>query len=113
MRVTKNKLKSEYGALSGDVKAANATPSKKKIGNGGSVSASGTPAKSTPKSTPAPVSTGKRGRKTVVVEKGEGDGCEDDEVEEESPTKKAKKGGKAGGVKAEPVEEDGLDDIFQ
>ncbi|KAK4549117.1 hypothetical protein LTR36_007573 [Oleoguttula mirabilis] len=100
MRVTKNKLKVEYGALGDGLQSANANTPKKN----GSVSASGTPAPSTKK----------RGRKPKVAaattgeEDAEG---EDDDDADASPTKKAKTK-KAGGnaraaVKAEPVE-DGL-----
>jgi len=86
MRVTKNKLKDEYGALSSGMQTNNANT------NGG---ANVTPvkAKATPKK-----------RKTK--------GAEDDE---ESPTKKTKKGGAKGSespVKKEQVEGEQADDIF-
>jgi len=72
MRVTKNKLKSEYGALSGTVQAANSnggTPKKNPI----TASASVTPASSMGK---------KRGRQEKDATTGE--------AEDESPTKKAR-----------------------
>jgi len=124
MRVTKNKLKAEYGALSGGVQAQNAgTP--KKNGGGSAASASGTPKKDggsaastanraastngagSANGTPAP-STKKRGRKPAAAKENGDVGCD----EEESPTKKTKKGGMA--IKEEPVVEDGLEDfVFQ
>ncbi|KAK5125223.1 hypothetical protein LTR85_000899 [Meristemomyces frigidus] len=109
MRVTKNKLKAEYGALGGGLQSANGAGTPKKSG-GSSASAS---------TTPAP-STKKRGRKPKVAA-ADPDAEGEDDVEE-SPTKKTKKaekmcGGKVNGaaaVKAEPVVEDEeVDGIFQ
>lgn len=99
MRVTKNKLKSEYGALGGGLQSANAGTPKKN----GSVSAGGTPVPSTKK----------RGRKPkeAAAPAGEADGEGEDDDVEESPTKKTKKAG--GKVKLEPVHDGELDEIFQ
>ena len=83
MRVTKNKLKSEYGALGADLQAANAglkTPSK---------SASGTPTKGTPGKGATPGGR-KRGAGKKARAEAEDD-SEGDAVAGESPTKKVKR----------------------
>ncbi|KAK3715569.1 hypothetical protein LTR37_007057 [Vermiconidia calcicola] len=100
MRVTKNKLKAEYGALSGSVATANAAtgpPSKAKAVAG----------------TAATPGSRKRGRKAQA----------EVDDEDESPSKKAtkseeRKGGGSNGVKSEHEVDGGekeleFDDIFQ
>lgn len=95
MRVTKNKLKSEYGALGAAVASANA--------------AKASPTKTSPvkKTAATPRSGAKRGRPAKAVSE-EG---EEDEEDHTPPPKKTKTGG-GGKVKVEPVadfeEDDGL-----
>ena len=112
MRVTKNKLKSEYGALSGDIKASNVGTPKKtatpKSKTATPKSVAGTPSSKTV--TPGSVTpTPKRGRpggKKSRAEMEEADGVEGvessggSEIEVQTPS--AKKGKKTNGVKAEP-----------
>ncbi|RMX76702.1 hypothetical protein D0869_10484 [Hortaea werneckii] len=121
MRVTKKKLKEEYGALaaassSGDHSAGPGTPrstntnTPKKAGkgtdrNGGSASATGTPS----------AAGKKRGRKPKGFEGRGGQDVDDEEEEEEgSPLKKGKMGGLVE-VKREKgfAEEDDEESIFQ
>lgn len=99
MRVTKNKLKTEYGALSGSVQSSNnaGTPSKKGGANG-TKSASGTPG-----ATLGP-SGKKRGRKGVSAAEGTVHGEVEDDAEE-SPTKKGRKGSVTPAVKMEREDE--------
>ncbi|KAH9825853.1 hypothetical protein Tdes44962_MAKER03927 [Teratosphaeria destructans] len=100
MRVTKKKLKEEYGALSGTVSAANDTP--KKSGGGSNAGA------------PTPTTNGgtgkKRGRKSKAVgeERVAGRDDDDDDGEDGSPSKKTK----ASPVKKEVVVDAFGEDIF-
>lgn len=105
MRVTKNKLKSEYGALGADLKAANSgtnTPTKKTPSK-----AAGTPKTTTPGSRKRGPS-GKKKSKAEMEEAVNGGGEEESGVsadaENESPSKKAKK---TSGVKADPEPQEG------
>jgi len=112
MRVTKNKLREEYGALGAEVSANNsktATPSKR--------AASGTPTTTTTTTTRRKRAAGKN---AGVEMNGHGLAEDDEELGSATPSKKAKKGEGVDGVKAEPrdgedapAEEDGTDDIFQ
>ncbi|KAI7230919.1 hypothetical protein KC330_g6705 [Hortaea werneckii] len=116
MRVTKKKLKEEYGALavasSGDppgTPRSTNTNTPKKAGkatdrNGGSASASGTPS----------AAGKKRGRKPKGFEGRGGEDVDDEEEEEGSPLKKGKMGGLVE-VKREKgfAEEDDEESIFQ
>ena len=97
MRVTKKKLKEEYGALSGGIQAGNSgnsTP--KKVG--GAASANGTP-------TPTPKKRGGGGRPRKTPVKEMANETAEDASGDESPSKIAKTNGKSP-VKAEPVEQE-------
>lgn len=132
MRVTKNKLKSEYGALSGDIKASNgggtpkkatatptknaATPSSK---SGPPSSRTLTPGSTTPKkTTPATGNRGRPGGKKSRAEMEEADGVDapsssgGSEIGVETPV--AKKA-KVNGVKREENDEleFGDENLFQ
>ncbi|KAK3677207.1 hypothetical protein LTR78_002745 [Recurvomyces mirabilis] len=136
MRVTKNKLKDEYGALSGSVKAANSknasgggagtprkTPGKVKgvrgSGRKGWVRGSASVDGDADDGTPTPSQRGKKRGNPAVAGIGGEHGGDDDEMggRDESPTKKIKKevagGGKAKEVDSVMAEEENDDDMWQ
>jgi hypothetical protein len=114
LTLVQNKLKSEYGALSGTIKDSNSTTfANSKAGSGGG--ANGTPKKASKSAngTPAMGGSRKRGAKRDDVGvNGHGLGGSELDDEEESPTKKVK----MVKVKEEVVggedDAEGVDDTF-